>query len=234
MPTFQSTERGYTNLWNSCIVKAPKMADLNKVVDRILANRNKYEAVEKATGVPWIWIACTHDRESSGSFAGVLHNGERIIGTGRKTKLVPRGRGPFSSWEEAAIDAIKLHDLHLIKNWSPARMLYEWERFNGFGYTARGVNSPYVWAMTNHQQPGKYVADKVWSSTEMDTQRGTAAIYKVYLMRTAGAEKPVDKPSVPQVPTPTIPEITHQRPSKSVWQTIWEAIVAYFNRGKKK
>jgi hypothetical protein len=116
-------------------------------------------------------------RESSCNFAGVLHNGEHIIGTGRKTTLVPKGRGPFSSWSEAAIDAIKLHGLHKIADWPIERLLYEAERFNGWGYLRRGP-SPYVWAGTNWYKAGKYIADGVYSATHVDSQLGVAIIWK--------------------------------------------------------
>lgn len=79
---------------------------INAEAARIEANRSRYEVVSKATGVPWDVIGVIHYRESSGSFAGVLHNGQKIIGTGKKTTLVPKGRGPFSTWEDAAVDAL--------------------------------------------------------------------------------------------------------------------------------
>ncbi len=63
-------------------------------------NREKYEAVEKQTGVPWQIIAAIHYREGGLDFKTVLHNGERIIGTDKKTKKVPAGHGPFDTWEK--------------------------------------------------------------------------------------------------------------------------------------
>lgn len=77
--------------------------------ETIIANQDKYEEVEKETGVPWQIIAAIHHREGSLDFKTVLHNGERIIGTNKKTKLVPAGHGPFATWSEGAIDALKSH-----------------------------------------------------------------------------------------------------------------------------
>lgn len=174
---FEATERGYANLWASATLKGgADAANADLFSDKIIAAEAKYRAVQAATGVPWFFIGALHMRESSCNFAGVLHNGERIIGTGRVTSLVPAGRGPFSSWEEAAIDALKLKDMHRIQHWSVARMLYQAEVFNGLGYVGRGINSPYVWAGTNHEQRGKYVRDGEFNANAEDTQLGVAAV----------------------------------------------------------
>lgn len=174
--TYEATKAGYANLWSSVAIKNVKGAD--KFARKIIAAEPKYRAVEKATGVPWYFIGLLHMRESSNNFAGVLHNGEHIIGTGRKTTLVPKGRGPFASWEEAAIDALKLKGLDKIKSWDVSRIGYEAERFNGFGYTKKGINSPYLWAGSGHQQSGKYVRDGVFSQTATDTQMGVMTVLK--------------------------------------------------------
>lgn len=202
MPSFESMKSGYANMWASAEVT--KRATVERVASGIMENRGKYEAVSHETGVPWEWIACVHHRESSGSFAGVLHNGERIIGTGKKTRLVPAGRGPFSSWEAAAIDALKFKGLHLIADWSITRMLYQFEDYNGWGYfNYRKVNSPYVWAATSHQQPGKYVADGKWDATATDKQLGCAAVLKV-LYELQGIDSAADAPK--PSPAPTTPD----------------------------
>lgn len=174
--TYEATRAGYDNLWSSIAIRNVSCAD--KFARKIIASEKKYREVEAATGVPWYFIGVLHMRESSNNFAGVLHNGEHIIGTGRKTTLVPGGRGPFSTWAEAAVDALKLKGLHKIKSWPVSRIGYEAERFNGFGYTKKGINSPYLWAGSNHQQPGKYVRDGVFSSTATDTQLGVMTVLK--------------------------------------------------------
>jgi lysozyme family protein len=169
-PSFASMAAGYRAMWKS--MRITRQAACDQAARRILAARDRYVAVERVVGVPWFVIGMWHMRESSNNFAGVLHNGEHIIGTGRKTRLVPAGRGPFNSWAEAAIDALKMKGLHQIKEWPIERIGYETERFNGFGYVARRVNSPYVWAGSNHYTTGKYVADGVFSMGHVDTQLG--------------------------------------------------------------
>lgn len=175
--TFEATERGYTNLWRSAKLKGG--ADANNAetfANKIIAAEHRYRFVQNATGVPWFFQGSLHMLESSCNFAGVLHNGERIIGTGKLTTLVPAGRGPFNTWEESAIDALKLKNMHRVQHWSVERMLFQAEVFNGLGYVGKGINSPYVWAGTSHEQRGKYVADHQFDPNAESTQLGVAAV----------------------------------------------------------
>jgi lysozyme family protein len=203
MPTFAASAAGYRNLWGAAKLQAGKKAEADKVARRIIANRARYEAVGARFGKPFLWplIGALHDREAGGSFAGVLHNGEHIIGTGRRTSLVPAGRGPFSTWENAAVDALTMPGKRWdqIKDWPIERWLYQAEAFNGFGYTSRGVNSPYVWSGTSKQQRGKYVADHVWGPSAWDMQLGVAAVLEAIF-----AIDPSLAPSRPTVPAPVV------------------------------
>ncbi len=175
--TFEATEAGYTKMWRTATLKGGADAvNAETFANKIIAAEAQYRAVQNATGVPWYFIGALHMRESSCNFAGVLHNGEKIIGTGRVTSLVPAGRGPFSTWAEAAIDALKLKNMHRVQLWSAARQLFEAEIFNGPGYINKGINSPYIWAGTNHEQRGKYVRDHVFDPNAEDTQLGVAAV----------------------------------------------------------
>ncbi len=176
--------------WNRA--KFTRSTAVNAQAEKILSSRSRYEAVSKATGVPWDVIGVIHYRESSGNFAGVLHNGERIIGTSKKTTLVPKGRGPFKTWEDAAIDALVNAPPYAAKNkdWSIAGTLDILERYNGLGYRKKGLPSPYLWAGTDQYVKGKYVADGKYDPEHVDKQIGTAAI----LMRLRDMEKS-NKPS---------------------------------------
>lgn len=176
LPSYESMAAGYAAMWKSMTVT--RKAECDQAARRILAAKARYQAVERTTGVPWFWIGVVHMRESSNNFAGVLHNGEHIIGSDRKTRLVPEGRGPFATWEAAALDALAMHGLNRIKDWPIARLGYEAERFNGWGYIPRGVNSPYVWSGSQHYRGGKYVADGVFSYSAMDQQLGCLPVLK--------------------------------------------------------
>lgn len=188
--------------WNRA--KFTRSTPIEKQAAKIRASSARYKDVSAKTGVPWDVIAVIHYRESSGSFAGVLHNGQRIIGTGRKTTLVPKGRGPFSTWEEAAVDALMNCNPYAGKNkdWSIANTLDLLERYNGLGYRNKGLPSPYLWAGTDQYTKGKYVADGRFDPNHVDTQLGVAAI--LIALRGKADDKPVTppKPAQPPVSTP--------------------------------
>ena len=160
--------------------RVTRASQFNTVAKRLIANKARYQAVAAKTGVPWFVIAVIHQRESSGNFAGVLHNGEKIIGTGKKTRLVPAGRGPFSTWEQAAIDALTNCGPYAARNkdWSVGGTLALLERYNGLGYANRGLPSPYIWSGTDQYVKGKYVRDHVFDPNAVDQQLGCAGLIK--------------------------------------------------------
>lgn len=183
-PTPAQTEVGYHNLWNRASIDPKKQAEINRVVSKGLANKARYKTIESLTGAPWFWVLPTHNRESSMNFNTHLHNGDPLTA---RTKHVPAGRpvGPPKSghlpytFEESAQDALTMapHSLNKVPLWSVERCLYEWEKYNGWGYLKKG-NSPYVWAGTTEYHGGKYIADGVYSSSAWDTQLGCAAVFK--------------------------------------------------------
>jgi lysozyme family protein len=193
--------------------KFTRSTPINAQAEKIMANRARYELVSKATGVPWDVIGVIHYRESTNDFRGVLHNGQKIIGTGKKTTIVPKGRGPFSTWEQAAIDALANCHPYLAKNkdWSIGTTLDKLEAYNGLGYRNKGLPSPYLWAGTDQYQKGKYVADGKYDPNHVDQQLGVAAI----LMKLR--EKPAAAP----------------KPATTNWLTaLMAAIAAFFMRGR--
>ena len=179
---FGSLRAEYTGLWQRMQIRPERMAEVNAIANRLIGLKPRYQQVAAATRVPWGIIAALHHREASNDFNGVLHNGERIIGTGRLTRLVPANRGPFSTWEESAIDALTMppHKLQEVDSWTIERACYEIERFNGFGYRNHHpeVKSPYLWSLSNNYSSGKYVADGQFSSSAVDKQCGTMPILK--------------------------------------------------------
>lgn len=178
--TYEATKKGYAKMWDSIAIKGGADAkNASHFATLIEQGEDQYRVVSEATGVPWGFIGALHMRESSCNFKGVLHNGEKIIGTKRKTKLVPAGRGPFNTWAEAAIDALQMKaHLWAGKVWCPALMGFVAENFNGLGNVARGVNSAYLWAGSNHEQLGKYVADHKFDPKFDDPQIGVMTVLK--------------------------------------------------------
>jgi len=178
MPTYSSKWPTYAKQWDGMTLKSAKLASIRSTAKRLVAAKARYQAVEAKTGVPWWWIAATHEREASQSWSASLAQGDPW---NKKSTHVPKGRGPFSSWEAAAVDALQLDGLTKVKDWRLEKALYYWELFNGWGYSNKGIPSPYVWGATSVQKSGKYIADGVWSSTAVDTQLGTAAILKAMM-----------------------------------------------------
>lgn len=170
----------YTEMWEAMVIKDKWLSQITTAVNKLLLNQERYEAVAKEMGCPWYFIAVTHYRESGADFRGVLHNGERIVGKGTKTTLVPKGRGPFPTWEDSAIDALKLRRIDKIENWNIAKVLEELEEYNGLGYKKYHpeVPSPYLWSGSEYYVSGKYASDGKFDKNLVDKQLGCAPILK--------------------------------------------------------
>lgn len=183
MPTFESTKRGFGNLFAKMRTTSQQYATAKKAIEPILRNRARYERVAALTGVPWYWIGIAHKLEGNCNFATHLHNGDPLTA---RTKRVPAGRPekgePPFEWEYSAMDALNLKGLDKIYDWSLARMLYEFERFNGWGYIKyRGINSPYLWSFSNLYTKGKYTSDGNYDPNAVSEQVGAAVMLRVMM-----------------------------------------------------
>jgi lysozyme family protein len=169
----------YTGLYSTAILAAAKGNEINTIINRIVANRSRYELVANTTGVPWYFIAIIHNMEVSGKFNGHLHNGDPLTA---RTVQVPANRPrtgvPPFTWEESALDALAYEGFVGVKGWSISQMLFRLEKYNGFGYRPKQVNSPYLWSYSQHFTKGKYVADGVWDPAATSRQAGAAVILK--------------------------------------------------------
>ncbi len=168
----EGTAPWYRRMFSACVVSPGKESMLRSAVGLISRGMPQYREVAKRLGAEDIenfsWIlGAIHFKEASCDFKGVLHNGERIIGTGKKTSLVPKGRGPFSTWADAAVDAIGIESTRWVKllanQGDIGDVLWALERYNGTGYISgagKAETSPYLWACSNiNDGKGKYVAD---------------------------------------------------------------------------
>lgn len=162
--------------WDHMKIRPEREAEVQHAAERIISNKAIYQRIEAATGVPWSLVAALHMRESSCNFKTYLGNGEPL---NRTTRLVPRGRGPFPSFEAGAIDALRYDGLASLKDWRIEKQLWAAESFNGWGYANRGLPSPYVFGATSVQRPGKYVADGKWNPRAWDTQIGVAPLLQM-------------------------------------------------------
>jgi len=163
----------YAKEWDRMREREGRVAEFQHDARRIVGHKERYQAVEAKTGVPWPLIGVLHLREADLDFSTYLGNGDPL---NRPTRHVPRGRGPFNTWEEGAIDALKLDGLTNVKDWRLEKMLYYAELFNGAGYDMRDLPSPYIWGGTNIQRPGKYVADGRFNPRVWDGQPGVSPI----------------------------------------------------------
>src|SRR5215510_5796407 len=182
---YSELKSDFARLWDSMDVRPDKRELVTRIARKLIRHKAQYQTVEARTGVSWLVIAALHNRESDADFATYLGNGEPLD---RRTTLVPKGRGPFDSWEAGAVDALALDGLDQVKAWLPERACFEIEKFNGFGYRKRGVRSPYLWSFSNHYARGKYVADGHFSSSYVDEQCGAIPILRA-IMKLDGAAR---------------------------------------------
>lgn len=165
--------------WQNCHVPADKGPAFAAVANKLTAPAAKarYQAVEKTTGVPWWFIAVVHEREASQNWNTQLGQGDPL---NKKSTHVPKGRGPFTTWEDGAVDALVNCAPFASKNkdWTPGGALTMLEKYNGLGYFNRGLPSPYVWAGTDQYTKGKFVADGVFDPNAVDAQLGCAGLLK--------------------------------------------------------
>jgi len=89
------------------------------------------------------------------------------------------GRPPYT-WEVSAADALRYDGLDKVTDWSPERVAYELEGYNGWGYRLyrRGMPSPYLWSFSNHYTRGKYSADGKFDPALVSQQCGAMLILK--------------------------------------------------------
>jgi lysozyme family protein len=190
----------------------------------------RYQAVEKRSGVPWFVIAVIHERESSQNWKGSLAQGDPWD---RVSVHVPAGRGPFGCWEEGAFDALVNCAPFAARNkdWSIGGLLTLLEQYNGLGYAARGVPSPYIWSGTDQYRSGKYIRDHVFDASVIDVQLGCAGllIAMAALDRTISfdGEMPLP-PDLPDVHLPERPSITN--PAKGSIGAFIASILSLFKR----
>lgn len=190
----EGTEPWYRRMFAACEIDPGKEAMVRnamKTIENGFARYMKVAQLMKAKdpqNFAYI-LGCVHFKEASCDFRGVLHNGEKIVGTGKKTTIVPKGRGPFATWEDAALDAIGIES----KRWGKliqggqdiGDILWALERYNGTGYISgagKAETSPYLWACSNiNDDKGKYVSDgKFDPNASTQSTPGAALLLKEF------------------------------------------------------
>lgn len=181
MMTMEELKQAEAERWHSMSI-APHYAPLfAHVANELVANKERYLQVQVDTKVPWAVVAVIHDREASQSWSANLAQGDPWD---KISIHVPRGRGPFTSWEAAACDALMDCAPYAGENtdWSIGGALLALEEYNGLGYEKfHRMASPYLWAGTNQYVRGKYVADGHFDPNAVDHQLGCAGLLRAMM-----------------------------------------------------
>lgn len=164
--------------WEKAQITPARMNEVMNVVKHVMDGRSRYEGLSKMVGckVPWWAIGVIHYRECDFSWHCNIAQGDPYYSVSRH---VPKGMGPYKSWEDAGVAALTKAPPYVARwtNWTAGGALTILEKYNGVGYEAyHHMTSPYVYGATNMEQRGKYVRDGVFSASTWDTQIGTAAI----------------------------------------------------------
>ncbi len=169
------------------VAKVTRQTEFAPVAKRLCAPDAKaqYQTVTRMTGVPWWIIAVIHEREASQDWSRGIAQGDPWDAVSRHT---PTGRGPFQSWQAAAVDALCNCSPFAAKwkDWSSGGALTLLERYNGLGYAMGPIDkqdhkyppqpSPYIWSGTDQYKSGKYVADHDYRPDVIDAQLGCAGL----------------------------------------------------------
>lgn len=200
------------------------------VARRLVGAKQRYQAVESKTGVPWAVVAVIHEREASQDWRRSLAQGDPW---NQVSVHVPAGRGPFKSWEDAAVDALVNCAPHAANNkdWSIGGALTLLETYNGMGYANRNLPSPYIWSGTDQYRSGKYVRDGVFDPNAIDQQLGCAGLLMAMMaidptITFTGATITPVAPPKPATPSPVPPKPV------TGWAAFFAAILSLFKKGK--
>ena len=154
-------------------------------------------------------MAVTHEREAGQRWDRQLGQGDPL---NQVSIHVPKGRGPFNTWEDGAVDALMSCSPFASRNkdWGIGGTLAMLEQYNGLGYAAKGLPSPYIWSGTDQYRSGKYVADHVFDPGVVDRQLGCAGLIMAMMqidptITFTGAKitiTPTEKPTQPSITNP--------------------------------
>jgi lysozyme family protein len=138
--------------------------------------------VGEPLGIPWYFIGCIHALEGGFDFNTHMFNGDPLTA---RTVHVPKGQpaaapanGASYTWEESATAAMRFKGFDQDTDWSLPRLLYRWERYNGFGYRRQGVPTPYLWSFSTLYDKGRFVADHEFDPNARSKQAGAATMVK--------------------------------------------------------
>jgi lysozyme family protein len=164
---------GYVSLLSK--IRITRAAEARDRARHLLPLIPRYDVISRQTAVPIVWLMAINERESGSSLQCYIGNGQRLD---RVTTIVPKGRGPWKSFEDGCIDGLTYD--HLVGlDWSDGwpLALYHAEAWNGFGpRDYHGINTGYLWSGTDAYKCGKYVSDGQWNEGFPDPQLGVVPV----------------------------------------------------------
>ena len=190
---FQDIKAGYQQLYDTCVINSDKNAVIDGIVNKILSGKSRYQTVVQGTNIPWYFVGIVHGMEGSANFNTHLHNGDPLTA---KTVHVPKGRpvngNPPFTWESSAKDALDFVGATAWTEWTIPGTLYNFEKYNGFGYRSRNINTPYLWSFSNQYTKGKFTADSHFDPEAVSKQCGAAIVMKKIIEKDAGTSGAAD------------------------------------------
>lgn len=171
----------YRHLFTTCAIRAERAAEVDQRLGGWLADRDRYLVVSQPLGLPWFVVAALHEADTGRDFTVHLHNGDPLT---ERTQHLPDGRpldgDPPFSWEDSAVDALRLYRFDQWSDWSVAGTLFLLEGHDGWGYRLHHpeVPSPYLWNYSQHYAQGRYVADDSWNDTAIAPHAGVAVLLR--------------------------------------------------------
>ncbi|CDI04288.1 conserved hypothetical protein [Candidatus Competibacter denitrificans Run_A_D11] len=171
----------YERLFATCDIRSEHLAEVDGLIEALLADRPRYHAVAGRLKMPWFAVAALHYADTDRNFDVHLHNGDPLT---ERTRHLPDGRPltgePPFRWEDSAVDALQLRHLDQWADWSVAGTLFVLEGHGGWGYRLHHpeVLSPYLWNYSTHYSQGKYVTDDTWQETTIAQPCGVAVLLR--------------------------------------------------------
>lgn len=129
----------------------------------------------------WVFIGIVHCLEGDLDFSTHLANGDPLTArTVQEPKGLPADGQPPFTWEQAALASLIYKKLHQLGDWSIPMLLFQFERYNGFGYRRFHPDTltPYLWSGSKYYRNGKYVADGTWGAEAVSQQVGAAVLLR--------------------------------------------------------
>lgn len=203
----QTLKEEYQSLFSTCRINRHRLAEVDRIIDRLMAHETEYHKVADPLGIPWYMVALIHQMERGGSFEHHLHNGDPLDArtVNRPAGRPKKGRPPFD-WDFSARDALYYMEWDRWRDWTIPGMLYLLEKYNGMGYRKTfHTNSPYLWSFCQHYLKGKYTSDGHYDPDKESKQAGTAVLLHRLLERgliklTEVAAAPPWSPEIPVAP----------------------------------